>query len=438
MTDTDKGEKGSAVRIAILTMGSRGDVQPFMALASAVKKAGHEVVVATHTIFAESIRELGLEFSPLEGDIRELLKSKSVQNVLTAGGNPLSFVHRFIKASEPLVMETVKGMLSACENADAVILAGLGFYGGSDVAEKLGIAYITAAVQPMQPTRAFHNPFFPAPPKLLPYKGTYNRISHVLFASLFWQLVRPLLNKARKEILDLPPASRQPVFKQIDSRQALSLWGISPTVVPKPADWAEWHKVTGYWYLDTPSTWRPPEDLIDFLELGDAPIYIGFGSMNDEDAERLTEIVVQAVKIAKCRGILLTGWGAITASRASDDIYVVDSIPHDWLFPRVAAVVHHGGAGTTAAGFWAGVPTIVVPFTADQFFWADRVKKLKVGISPCSRKKLTARKLARAIRTGLNGEDIQLRARKLGETICRENGLLEATKAIEGRLADVA
>ncbi len=422
------------MRIAVLTMGSRGDVQPFIALGMALKNAGHDVIMATHATFEDDIQDLGLEFSPLEGDIREIVNSKPVQDVLAAGANPLLFIPRFIRASKPLVMGTVRDMLVACERVDAVVLAGLGLYGGYDVAEKLDIVPITAAVQPMQPTRAFQNPFFPAPARWMPFTGTYNRLSHILFAKLFWMLVRTLLNNARKEILDLQPASRQPVFRRIDERQILSLWGISPTVVPKPEDWGEWHKMSGYWFLDTPSRWQPSEELIDFLNTGEAPVYIGFGSMDDEDAESLTEIAIQALKMAKRRGILLTGWGALTASETSDDIYMIDSVPHDWLFPRVAAVVHHGGAGTTAAGFRASVPTVVIPFMGDQFFWADQVKELGVGPASIPRKKLTAERLAQAIQTALTDEDIRLRAQRIGEGIRQENGLNDAVKEIENYL----
>jgi UDP:flavonoid glycosyltransferase YjiC (YdhE family) len=354
--------------------------------------------------------------------------------VLTAGGNPFSFVPRFIRASEPLVIETVEGMLVACKNADVVILGGLGFYGGADVAEKLAITSITALGQPLQPTRAFHSPFFPAPPRWMPLKGLYNHLSHILFATLFWQLVRPLLNKARREVLDLPPAPRQAVFRQIDEQKKLSLCGVSPTVIPKPEDWPEWHKVTGYWFLEAPSTWQPPKNLISFLSEGEPPVYIGFGSMLDEDAEVLTDIARQALRMARCRGILLTGWGAIAATNKTDDVYVADSIPHDWLFSKVAAVVHHGGAGTTAAGFRAGVPTVVIPFAADQFFWADRVEQLGVGIALGSRKKLTAAKLSQAIRTVLTDEKIRLRAKRLGESIRQEDGLIKAVKEVEDYL----
>ncbi len=422
------------MRIVILTVGSRGDVQPFIALGKALKDAGHDVLIATHSTFEKIIRELDIEFSPLAGDMREILQSKLVQDVLAAGGNPFTFIPRFIRASKPLVIETVKEMLVSCEDAEMVVLAGLGFYGGADVVEKLEIGSVTAVVQPMQPTRIFQNPFFSAPPKWLPFKGIYNRFSHVLFGFLFWQFVRPLINEARKEILDLPPATRQPVFKQIDKRQTLSLGGISPSVVPKPEDWAEWHKMTGYWFLDAPSRWQPPEDLVNFLSGGDSPVYIGFGSMNDEEAESLTEIAIQALKQAKRRGILLTGWGALATTSESDDIYIADSIPHDWLFPQMAAVVHHGGAGTTAAGFRAGVPTIIIPFMGDQFFWANRVEKLGVGVTPGPRKKLTAGKLSQAIQTVQTDESIRLRAKKLGESIRQENGLKQAVKEVEGYL----
>jgi sterol 3beta-glucosyltransferase len=189
--------------------------------------------------------------------------------------------------------------------------------------------------------------------------------------------------------------------------------------------------VAGYWFLDQLEGYQPPSELQDFLKSGPPPVYIGFGSMVDQERAHITGIIVESLQRVECRGILLGGWAQLGTGDLPGSIYLVDQVPHEWLFPRVAAVVHHGGAGTSAAGFRAGIPTITVPFYADQFFWGWRASQLGVGPPPIARKDLTAEKLADAIRQALSDGGIRDRAEALGERIRQEDGVKRAVDYIE-------
>jgi sterol 3beta-glucosyltransferase len=193
----------------------------------------------------------------------------------------------------------------------------------------------------------------------------------------------------------------------LSSRQRYPvLYGYSPAVLPKPEDWDDSLHVTGYWFLDSPSDWQPPAALVDFLKAGPPPVYAGFGSMAGSDPDALSAMVVEALARVKQRGILASGWGGLAHANLPDHVIAVESVPHDWLFPQMAAVVHHGGAGTTATGLRVGVPSIVVPFLADQFFWGQRVAQLGVGSNPIPRQQLTVQRLAAAIDGVVNDQII--------------------------------
>jgi len=208
------------------------------------------------------------------------------------------------------------------------------------------------------------------------------------------------------------------------------LYGFSPTVIPAPSDWNENIHVTGYWFLDELDNWTPPPALTDFIESGSPPVYIGFGSMSNRKPEEMADLVVRALKQIDQRAILLSGWGGLSKTDLPDSIFMLDSIPHAWLFPRVAAAVHHGGAGTTAAGLRAGVPSVIVPFFGDQPFWGRRVADLGVGPGPISRQRLTAGRLATAIHQAVTEQEMRQRAAKLGEKIRGENGIARAVEII--------
>lgn len=210
----------------------------------------------------------------------------------------------------------------------------------------------------------------------------------------------------------------------------------SPSIIPHPPDWPESIHITGYFFLDSQADWRPSRELNAFLEAGDPPVYIGFGSMAGRNPEQLARLVSQALVKSGQRGLLLTGWGGLRTELVPENVFVVDAVPHSWLFPRMAAVVHHGGAGTTAEALRAGVPAVIVPFVFDQPFWGARIKELGLGPDPIPLKKLTADALANAIGIAVTDSDIRQRANSCGEAIRAEDGIGNAVKVIQRYLGN--
>jgi sterol 3beta-glucosyltransferase len=215
----------------------------------------------------------------------------------------------------------------------------------------------------------------------------------------------------------------------------LTLMGYSPHVVPHPADWPAHFHTTGYWFLDEEERWQPPAGLVDFLAAGEPPVSIGFGSMTGRDPRRLTEIVAGAVAQSGLRAVLLSGWAGLGELALPDTIYCLPGAPHSWLFPRVAAVVHHGGAGTTAAGLRAGVPSLIIPHFADQPFWGRRVHALGAGPQPIPRPKLTVDNLAAALRELVAGTGLRRQAHALARKIAQEDGVATAVHLLDQRLS---
>ena len=205
--------------------------------------------------------------------------------------------------------------------------------------------------------------------------------------------------------------------------------------MPRPSDWDESSVVTGYFFLDAPSDWQPEPALVRFLQEGPPPVYVGFGSMFMSGGPRKAEIVLRALKLAGQRGVLAIGWGGLAANNVPEGIFVLDAIPHDWLFPKVAAVVHHGGAGTTGAALRAGKPSVVCPFVGDQTFWGRRVTALGGGPPPIPQRKLTAERLAGAIERVVADPGMHQRAASLGETIRAEDGVGRAIALINSHLS---
>lgn len=228
--------------------------------------------------------------------------------------------------------------------------------------------------------------------------------------------------------------NRAPFWGPYQSNRTLGLpvlYGFSPSVVPKPSDWDADVHVTGYWFLDSSEGWSPPDELEGFLMSGPPPVYIGFGSMGNRKPQETADLVVRALERCNQRAVLLSGWGGMQSEDLPDSMFMIDSIPHTWLFPRMAAIVHHGGAGTTAAGLRAGVPSIVVPFFGDQPFWGQRVMELGVGPAPVPRKSLTVERLASAIEKAVSDQEMHLRAAQLGEKIRAEDGVARAVEIIQ-------
>jgi sterol 3beta-glucosyltransferase len=287
--------------------------------------------------------------------------------------------------------------------------------------------FLAMALPAYSPTRAFFNPVFGGGNR----GGFLNKLSYTLFFQAALLPYRGLINNWRKEKLGLP-AFRDELT--LHGQAVPKLYAYSSHVVPVPSDWDGSSIVTGYWFLDSSSDWEPPTDLVAFLSQGAVPIYIGFGSMAPQDSRTTTKLVMEAIQQSGQRAILATGWGGLSVSETPSNIYILNSAPHDWLFPQCAAVVHHGGAGTTAAGLKAGKPTIICPFIGDQPFWGKRIYELGVGSPPIPQKQLTAEKLERAIREMMADSQVHQRAEELGKKIRVENGVSQAVEFIRNRL----
>ena len=409
-------------RITILAVGSRGDVQPFAALALGLQAAGYSVRLATHAPFREFVERHGLEFAPLVGDPLAAITSSMGQTALHAGRNPVTFLRLFVKEGLPHLAQLNDDSWAAAQGSDAVVFSTLAV-AGYHIAQKLRIPSFAVHLQPNTRTRQYPTMFLP---QSLNLGGALNLLTHRVAEQAFWQAIRTNHNRWLRERLDLQP---EPFFGPYAAMQAARLpvlYPFSTAVQPRPADWPAWHHVTGYWHLHTEAGWQPPQDLLDFLDSGPPPIYIGFGSMANRRARQAAEIVVAALRRTGQRGILLSGWGGLSPSDLSENIHLIDAVPHAWLFSRMAAVVHHGGAGTTAAGLRAGVPSILIPHFADQPYWAERVKSLGVGPAGIPRAKLTTHRLARAIRRALTDAQMRESAAALGKKLRAEDGVATA------------
>ncbi len=421
------------MKITINTLGTRGDVQPYIALSLGLQQAGHSVRILTHQIFEAFVKEYGLEVFPLQLDPRQIL----VNQALSELGNNTIRINRWIEENfksglQSLFIES----LNANRGADLILNSGLSF-AGWHVAQKLNIPAIATFLWPVTPSRHFPAAIGKIPPKWLPFRGVVNYLSTKLFNQLFFNLLLPTVNQCRKDILNLQPLARR-YYWSLDSPASPTplIYGYSPVVIPRPPDWSGNQHISGYWFLDTAKDYQPEKTLLDFLANGPPPVYIGFGSMVDHEREEITQMVIHALKETKQRGILLGGWSGFGSGDLPDFILQIDEVPHNWLFPQMAAVVHHGGAGTTATGLRAGVPSVIVPTYADQFFWGWRVHELGVGPKPIARKKLTITNLTNAIQQAIYSDDIKNKASIIGQQIRAENGVERAVSMIEGFVRD--
>lgn len=416
------------MRIAIIAMGSRGDVQPYIALGKGLKEAGHTVLLVIQQDFEALAKSHGLEFRYMRGNSQEGMESKEWRE-LSEKGKLIAITRHLMKEYQRTASEWVEDGLAACQGMDLLITGSMALHISIALAEKLRIPLLQAHVIPIMPTRDFPSVLLQqALPNL---GGAFNSISSHLLMQMSWLAVRPMFNRVRKKVLDLPPASFAEPFQSSRSKGFPVLYGFSPSVIPAPADWGADDHVTGYWFLDSADDWTPPQALLDFLQAGSSPVYIGFGSMSSRDPKETADLVLKALKQTNQRALLFSGWGGLHKEDLPDSMLMIDSTPHDWLFPRVAAVVHHGGAGTTAAGLRAGVPSVVIPFLIDQPFWGQRVYDLGVGPAPIPRRKLTVERLAQAIQVAATDKDMRQRAAEIGAKIQAEDGIANAVEIIQ-------
>jgi UDP:flavonoid glycosyltransferase YjiC (YdhE family) len=406
------------MKITILAQGSRGDVQPYVALGVGLKNAGYQVCMPAPEVFRQLICDAGLDFIPLRGfDPQEFIRTPEIQTAVRQGGQ-LKILTSLLHEAGPLLEGLFDEYWRTSAGADLLIASSLVF-GIPDCAEKHGIPLIQAPIHALlAPTRAFPSAFFA--PWGAQENNFANPITHKIVQFAFWSICRAALNHWRLK-MGLPRIDNY--FQHMQARNDPTLYGFSPSVLPTPEDWPPNHRVTGYWFLEPPSGWRPPNALIQFLESGPPPVYVGFGSMDTQDPARMTRLVVDSLVASGQRGVLASGWGGLHTESLPDTIFSIKEIPHSWLFPRMAALIHHGGMGTTAAGLRAGLPAVIIPLGGDQPFWADRLQRLGVGIRSANHFKITTKRLTADITRAVCDTTLRGNTAALGEKIRAEHGV---------------
>ncbi|KAM1761234.1 hypothetical protein FF1_003905 [Malus domestica] len=423
--DTEDLQDIPPMQIVMLIVGTRGDVQPFIAIGKRLQDYGHRVRLATHSNFKEFVLTAGLEFYPLGGDPK-VLAGYMVKNkgFLPSGPSEIPIQRSQLK-------DIIYSLFSACKEPDMdsgipfkadAIIANPPAYGHTHVAEALKVPIHVFFTMPWTPTSEFPHPLSRVK------QTTGYRLSYQIVDSLIWLGIRDMINDVRKKKLKLRPVTYLSGSQGSDSDVPYGyIW--SPHLVPKPKDWGPKIDVVGFCFLDLASNYEPPEALVKWLEAGDKPIYIGFGSLPVQEPQKMTQIIVEALEKTGQRGIINKGWGGLgELAEPKDFIYLLDNCPHDWLFLQCKAVVHHGGAGTTAAGLKAACPTTIVPFFGDQPFWGERVHARGVGPAPIAVDQFSLPKLVDAINFMLDPK-VKERAVELAKDMENEDGVTGAVKA---------
>ncbi len=414
------------MRILLLTEGSRGDIEPFLALAVALKKTGYDVIFSAGKNFADMVGKTDVSFREISVDYQEIMKSGEIGSLhgknlfVTFLRSWRNIKRRFV----PVIRQTLHEAWQVASDADAIIYHPKSL-AGYHIAEKKKIpAFLFLPTPLLVPTKEFPLPLLPFDNcGALLNKVSYN-ISKLLLLSY-----HNVINKWRKDELGLRRKSFFDSYLHINGNPIPVIHEVSQSVIACPADWPDHAVMPGYFFLDH-SAWMPPDDLVSFLAAGPPPVYISFGSMGYSDPQGLTQTVVEAVRQAGQRAVIAIGWGAMAVPESADDIFCVEHVPYSWLFPQVSAVVIHGGAGSVAAGLRAGRPVIVCPFFSDQPFWGKIVAAHHAGPQPIPIKQLTSEKLAGAIRQCLDDQHIKQSAAVLGEKIRSEDGLGKAVAYI--------
>ena len=419
------------MKILIITFGSRGDVQPYVALGKGLKAAGHVVTLCTASTFETFVTNNGLNYGYMTDELIKLMDSEAGKDALedTVGlWGTAKTMFKLVKATMPLNRQMIIDSWEAAKvAAPELVIYHPKALGGLSIADAFNAPAILAVLQPMMlPTAEFPTIGVPA----LPLGGWYNKLTYKLIAMGYGQYTKTV-NEIRQGLMGLDKLPKSTgVLTKGDGSPIPVMHGFSQHVIPRPKDWPDQAAITGYWFLDQQNDWEPPAELKAFLGAGEPPVYVGFGSMAGKKPQRLANIVVEALQKANVRGIIAAGWGGLDTGDLPDSIFKIDKAPHDWLFPRMAAVVHHGGAGTTAAGLRAGRPSLICSFMGDQPFWGERVYQLGVGPKFIPQKKLSVDKLADALHTLTTDAKMRTKAAEIGVQISGEDGIANAIAII--------
>jgi UDP:flavonoid glycosyltransferase YjiC (YdhE family) len=417
------------VRVTLVTFGSRGDAEPFVALGERLVARGHEVRLVTHAMFAPMVRGTGIVACGARGrSVRELLDDPEGRALLDGVRNPLRAVRRLASFLEPELRLLYADTAAGVAGAD-VVLCSPATMPGLDAAEAHGVPVVQAQLQPLTATRAFPAPVAWVGARTLGAHG--NRASFALDEAATALLLRGPVGACRRDVLGLAPQSVRAV-RAARRPDRGALVAVSPHVVPRPPDWPARVRLTGPWWRPAPPP-GPRDDATEaFLAAGPAPVLVGLGSMPVKDPEATTAAIVGAARDARVRLLLQRGWANLgDVLDARDDVHVLGDVPHDALLGRVRAIVHHGGAGTTGRGLLHGRPTLALPVLADQFFWGHRLAALGVGPPALPLARLDRAALAARLRALATDPGYVRRAAAVGAALRAEDGCGTAVDALE-------
>jgi sterol 3beta-glucosyltransferase len=418
------------MKITILTLGSRGHIQPFIALGLSLQHIGHTVCLATSLDFKNFVEQFGLECFPIAETSPEVICNRDAKKLAGTNASLVQFLLYYYqrrRSFSDYLSPCLKLSWQACQSTEVIISNTLTFW-GYDISQKLNIPFYIAPPAPTGPTRKFPHPYLSSNLTL----GSFlNYQTHILSRNFYWQFFREAVNAWRQQTLGLPPwRSNENPFAHMRSQKVPFLYQFSSHILPKPTDWSEESVITGYWHLQVPISYSPPPELTEFLEAGASPICFSFGSMVDPNPQELINTIFATLESTQQRGIILSEQSGINELGKTNSVYVTRSIPHSWLLSKVSAFVHHGGLGTTAASIQAGIPSIIIPYFNDHHFWGKRLAQLGVGPKPIPRKKMTVQRLSEAIREATTNSEMKTRLACLAKKLQQENGVKNAIAAM--------
>jgi sterol 3beta-glucosyltransferase len=416
------------MNITLMAFGSRGDVQPFLALAVALRERGHSVTLAAPADFEAQINAYGIPYIRVPISNMEVLQQETTKEVTRKGITPatlIAFWREVIPEFKRALHTTTQEVAETAKNADLLIAHGFLIPSAYSIHQHLQIPLMLTIAAPIVSTRMFPSPAFPP----IPFgQRFFNPLSYnLLVRGVISFMIEPM--KIFRKSVGLPTLSAGKVIQILNSGQIPIVMHYSRHLMPLPSDWSANVHVVGAWTLPSHPDWTPPDALTTFLAQGEPPVFFGFGSMPVSNPVQMGQTISEALRLANLRGVLQAGWAGLV--HEADHLITIGDTPHDWLFPQMAAIVHHGGSGTTHSALLAGKPALIVPFMADQPMWGRRLAELGVGVPPIPPKKLTPERLADALRTLTQDSAMRQRAAELGALMRVEDGLAATCELVE-------